>query len=254
MAVNPTEAQIEATLAVLDAVLGANVVGAYLYGSAVDGGLRPASDLDLLVVVAQPTTRDERRRLAAGLLPISRRGLRPPEWRPLEVTVVEQADVMPLRVAPRTDFQYGEWLRGALDAGEVDPAEPHNPDLLILLAQVRRNGRPLRGPAPAEVIDEVPADALRPGMLAALDPLLRDLDDDTTNVLLTLARMWRTLTTGDFVPKDAAAAWAAAQLPADTARALEHAADVYRGVAQESWSEHDYRTVAQVLAGEIGRG
>ena len=35
-------------------------------------------------------------------------------------------------------------------------------------------------------------------MLGGIDPLLADLDDDTRNVVLTLARIWSTLGTGAF--------------------------------------------------------
>src|SRR6476469_170985 len=49
-------------------VLGRPIVGVYLHGSAVLGGLRPRSDLDVLVVTTQPTTHDEKQRITDGLL------------------------------------------------------------------------------------------------------------------------------------------------------------------------------------------
>ena len=43
---NPTEAQLAAALEVLRGALGATqIIGAYLFGSAVAGGLRPVRDL-----------------------------------------------------------------------------------------------------------------------------------------------------------------------------------------------------------------
>jgi predicted nucleotidyltransferase len=53
------------------------VLGAYLYGSALAGGLRPRSDLDVLVLVRRELTIEAKRRLAEGLLAISGRGPRP---------------------------------------------------------------------------------------------------------------------------------------------------------------------------------
>ena len=41
-------------------VLGEDVAGAYLFGSAVHGGLQPDSDLDVLVVSERHTTLDEK--------------------------------------------------------------------------------------------------------------------------------------------------------------------------------------------------
>jgi hypothetical protein len=49
------------------------------------------------------------------------------------------------------------------------------------------------------------------------------------NVLLTLARMWRTAVTGEFVPKDAASTWAAAHLPGEPGDLLERAGRAYAG-------------------------
>lgn len=57
-----SEPQIAQDLALVREVLGSDLVGAYLYGSSVLGGLRPYSDLDLLVVAGHPTTREEKRR------------------------------------------------------------------------------------------------------------------------------------------------------------------------------------------------
>ena len=77
MAADVTQAQIDAVVEVADQVLEVGVVGLYLYGSAVVGGLRPHSDLDFLVVVKEPTTTAQRSKLVTRLRPISRRGRRP---------------------------------------------------------------------------------------------------------------------------------------------------------------------------------
>lgn len=47
--------QIELLLAGVRDVLGEELVGAYLFGSAVLGGLRPRSDLDVMVVSSRRT-------------------------------------------------------------------------------------------------------------------------------------------------------------------------------------------------------
>jgi predicted nucleotidyltransferase len=51
------------------------LVGAYLHGSAVLGGLRAESDLDVLAVSARATTTEEKRRILSRLLKISGRHL-----------------------------------------------------------------------------------------------------------------------------------------------------------------------------------
>ena len=59
--------QIELLLAAVRGVLGEDVVGAYVFGSAVLEGLRARSDLDVLVVSRRRTTRAEKQRLASPL-------------------------------------------------------------------------------------------------------------------------------------------------------------------------------------------
>jgi len=59
--------------------------------------------------------------------------------------------------------------------------------------------------------------------------LLDDLETDTANVLLTLARIWATVATGALRAKDAAADWALERLPAEHRAVLERARAIYLG-------------------------
>ncbi len=102
MAVDAVEAQTAAAVEVIRRGLAdAEIVGLYLYGSAVADGLRPDSDLDLFVVTDRRLTATEKARIVEGLLPISGRTTRPPAWRPIEVTIVAHPDVRPWRYPPR---------------------------------------------------------------------------------------------------------------------------------------------------------
>ena len=56
------ETEIEEVVAISHDALGDVLVGAYLHGSAVLGGLRADSDLDVLAVSARETTHAESRR------------------------------------------------------------------------------------------------------------------------------------------------------------------------------------------------
>ncbi|WP_053014285.1 MULTISPECIES: aminoglycoside adenylyltransferase domain-containing protein [Xenorhabdus] len=59
----PPEA--DKTLVIIQKRLAESLVAVYLHGSAVVGGLRPRSDVDLLVVIDQPMTSEVRASLAA---------------------------------------------------------------------------------------------------------------------------------------------------------------------------------------------
>lgn len=227
--------QLEEVVRLVDDVLGPDVVGVYLHGSSVQGGLRPASDVDVLVVTRRSMGERSRRALVAGLLPISGSAV---GARPVELTVVVQAEVSPWRFPPTVDLLYGEWLRPDYEAGLVPQPEPE-PDLALLVSAVLARGRTLAGPAPADVLDHVPhADVVR-ASVAGIPGLLGDLDADTRNVVLTLARIWYTVATGDIVSKDAAADWALERLPPEHRPVLAHARDLYRRstYAEETWTD-----------------
>ena len=70
----------------------------------------------------------------------------------------------------------------------------------------------------------------------SLPGLLASVDGDERNVLLTLARMWRTLETGEIVSKDVVAAWAMHRLPRQSAELIGYARDAYLGDLQDDWS------------------
>ncbi|MFE9689427.1 aminoglycoside adenylyltransferase family protein [Micromonospora sp. NPDC005806] len=231
-----TRAQVQDVLLLVTTVLGGDVLGVYLHGSGVLGGLRPASDVDVFVVSRSRTTGAQRRALVEGLFEISgRRAFRGPA-RPVELTVVAQSAVRPWRYPPRGEFLYGEWLRDEYTAGGAPEPEP-TPDLAPLITMVLRGDTPLAGPPPAELLDPVPAADLARAIVAGIPGLLAGLDDDTRNVLLTFARIWATLASGDVLPKDAAADWALAQLPTEHRPVLAHARASYLGEAQERWSD-----------------
>jgi streptomycin 3"-adenylyltransferase len=243
-----------AALHAVEAVLGRAPVAAILSGSAVEGGLRPLSDVDLLVVVEDAPDAAARVRLAAALMTVSGRYGAGGSPRPLDVTLVVRGDVVPWRYPPTRAFAYGEWLRAAYEAGAGPAPGPH-PDLAIVLAQARAIGVALLGRPPRELLGPVPEADLRRALRDALPALLADLRGDERNVLLTLARMWHTAATGAFAPKDAAAAWAAARLPADLATWLELAGRAYVGEAEDDWRDHRVRAavVAERLRQEVER-
>jgi len=227
--------QLHAVTRLVTRIAGPDLVGIYLHGSSVLGGLKPASDLDVLVVSRRSLDEDQRRALVAGLLAVSGP---PAGGRPVELTAVVASQVRPWRWPPVCDFLYGEWQRGEYEAGQLPRPEPM-PGLALAIAITLAGAHPLAGPPPAEVLDPVPPADLARASLADLDALLADLPGDTRNVVLTLARIWTTVATGRILPKDAAAAWALPRLAPQHRPVLEHAQWLYRNqtYADETWPD-----------------
>jgi len=235
--VERAERQTPAVLGLVQQALQDNVVGVYLHGSGVLGGLRPDSDLDVLVVVRRSLRHQERLALLNGLLDISGRRARREPGRPVELTVVVHADVNPWRYPPRVDFVYGEWLRTDYEDGLVPAAHPE-PDLAVLITMTTDGDAALQGPPPSSVLPAVPSKDVTGASAGGVLDLLEELDSDTRNVLLTLARVWTTMAIGALMPKDAAADWVLARLPTEHHQLMQLARDGYLGIATDSWDEH----------------
>ncbi len=229
----PSEA-VEALL-IVQKRLVESLVAVYLHGSAVIGGLRPRSDVDLLVVIDQPITPEIRECLAADLMMISGRYPADPDGRrSIEVIVFLRADLIASLYPARSEFIYGEWLRDEYKEGKT-PKPVCDPELTLVLAQSRQEAIPLLGPDASRLIPVIPGADIRRAIKEVLPVLLETLQGDERNVLLTLARMWRTVVTGEFVAKDVAADWAAARLPAVQAIVLTDVRESYLSGCEEDW-------------------
>ncbi|MEV0675372.1 aminoglycoside adenylyltransferase family protein [Actinosynnema sp. NPDC050436] len=217
----------------VDGAVGAKLLGVYLHGSAVLGGLKPASDVDVLVVTRHSLDDHERRALVDGLL-----GISGPGTRPVELTVVVHSEVRPWRYPAAADFQYGEWMRDEFESGHL-PRPASMPDLAIALSSVLAADHALHGPPAAVLLDPVPAADVVRGSVAGIPDLLEELAGDTRNVVLTLARVWTTLATGEIRSKDAAAEWALRRLAPEHRPVLARARQLYltRRYAEETWTD-----------------
>lgn len=245
------QGQLDRVVQILQEVLGNAVVGAYLFGSAVLGGLRPRSDLDVLVVTSRRATREEKEHLVEKLIAIS--GRPSPgggHWRRVEVTIVVGSEITPWRYPPRMDFQYGDWLHDSFVSGDPEPWQvTENHDLASLVTMTLLADTPLLGRPPAEVLDPVPHHDLHDATVGHVDEIVAGLDDDDTrNVVLTLARIWSTASTGDIRSKDAAADWALARLPEELRPPLARARAVYLGDEEDRWDDLELEVRSYVEA------
>lgn len=227
-------------------------VGLYLTGSTCDGGLRPDSDLDILLITRVPLHLSDRRMMIEHLLRYSGRRATTQPGRPIELTSLVLDDITPWRYPAVRDFLFGEWLRDEYEAG-VLPHREADPNLSVILTSARRHSLVLMGPPLAELTEPVPREHLTQSMFDALPSLLDGLVGDERNVLLTLARILFTLRTGDIAPKDVAAAEERSTLAPARARILDLAAQAYRGEVQDDWTDlhHEASATATALIDRI---
>lgn len=225
--------------------LGNVVVGMYLYGSAITGGLRIHSDIDVLVIVKQNLTDAIRKKLIRRIMKVSGKVGNTSGIHPLEITIINLKDVVPWRYPPKIEFQYGEWRRDEFEQGEV-PKQTYDPDLTIILSEVRQNSISLIGPKPSEILDLVPFMDIKRAISDSLSNLINNRKGDERNVLLTLSRMWLTVSINEVAAKDVAAEWAIERLPKELTSLLDYARNAYVGECDDNWEGRDTEVTALV--------
>ncbi len=245
--------QIDQSLHLLQEIFGKDLLGVYLYGSAVAQGLQKYSDVDILVVANRQTTLEEKLQLAKSLLAISGVYLKS-EKRPIELTIVVAGEVNPWRYPPTFDFQYGEWLRDEFEKGRVDlwPSK-EMPDLAVLITQALLKNSILYGPAASSLLAKVPYPDFIKASIADLDSFMLNLGSDTRNILLTLARIYYTLTTDKICSKADAATWVVDHIPESYRPVIERARAICVGEEEERWENIQDTVIetAQYLVSKI---
>jgi streptomycin 3"-adenylyltransferase len=241
-------AQLAHARSIIESHLGDGLVAIHLFGSTLHGGLKPSSDIDLLVFVDDSPSADTRNALMVDLLAASA----PPGFddavRPLEVTVLARSRITPWRHPARREMQFGEWLRADIEAGRFEePLIDH--DVAILLSKALLHGVSLVGPQPRDVFDPIPTPDLMQALLATLAQwnVQEDWAGEERNIVLALARMWFTASTGDIASKDVAAAWLAERLPEEHREVVRNAAAAYLGETDDDDLARDPAAVAAFI-------
>ena len=193
------------------AILGAEFVGLYLYGSLSLGDFTPgSSDIDFLLVTREALSPPVQEALAAlhARLAVSES----PYARKLEGWYFPRAALRRDDPAVRVPTIGADWPFGLGKPSAV---------WIIERWIVRERGITVVGPPPDTLIEPVSSEALRAAVRALLhDFWVRQLDgpdwlrprDYQAFAILTMCRALHTLATGTIVSKPAAATWATAHL------------------------------------------
>ena len=135
-------------------------------------------------------------------------------------------------------FQYGEWLRESFEKGTIEPWDSYEmPDLALIVTQILLKSHTLWGLAPEQLLAPVPTRDFMKAMLQDLSRLAADLEQDTRNVLLTLARIWSTLATHAIRSKPDAADWVMNHLPNTYQPVMKRAKSICIGEENEHWDD-----------------
>lgn len=227
--------QVQEVISIAENLLGNQILGIYMYGSAILGSLRPDSDIDILIITNHKLSPASRNNLTKELLTISKPvGYISTDKRPLELTIINNNDIVPWQTPLYCEYMYGEWLRTEIESGKI-PQGFFDPDIVILLWQAKQYSVTLKGTTAKEIIPDIPFADVEKAIQYSLPTLIHNLKGDERNVLLTLSRMWFTLETGTMATKDIAAKWALPKIPKELSPLLKMAKDAYLGKIIDHW-------------------
>jgi hypothetical protein len=192
----------------LDAILGPNLFGVYVYGSLTQRAFAPArSDIDCIVVVRRDLTRAQVQKLRLWL---AEAALADP-WIPrLQMQVLLKARLL----RPDTRgylYQFGALRRSGSDG---------NP---IIWMNVLASGLTLHGPAPATLLPPITSEMLFKALVCEVAYLSKEIGNSASEwrdkrfyrayAILTLCRILYSHRFGVVVSKPRAARWALQTLP-----------------------------------------
>jgi predicted nucleotidyltransferase len=208
----------------LDAILGANLFGVYLYGSLTQRAFVPArSDIDCIVVVRRDLTRGQVRKLRMWL---AEAALVDP-WIPrLQMQILLKGGL--LRPDARGYlYQFGALRRSGSDG---------NP---IVWMNVLACGRTLRGPAPATFLPPITSEMLFKALVREVAYLRTEIRNPASKwrderfyrayAILTLCRILYSHRLGVVVSKPRAVRWALQTLPTRWHSLIRSAVESDRG-------------------------
>lgn len=199
-----TYEQINKVKKILRKHLKNNLIGTYMFGSGVESGLKPNSDLDFLVVVSEPLTDQSKEILIQKIRPISKKIGDKSNLRYIELTIIIQQEMVPWNHPPKQEFIYGEWLQELYEQGYI-PQKELNSDLTIMLYQAKRKNKRIYGNYDLEeLLPDIPFSDVRRAIMDSSEELIDNYQDDETNSILTLCRMILTMDTSKIIPKDIA--------------------------------------------------
>lgn len=230
----------EDIILILNEEIGNLILGIYLYGSTISGGLQPDSDIDLLVIIKGRLTQKNKLQLVKEFMQVSGEISNPQLTRPLEITIVNIDEISPWEHPVKCELQYGEWLRDSFSIGCIGDSTADS-DLTILLRQVRQNSIALAGSEAQKLIPEIPDEDIKKAIFDSFPTLISSVIGDERNSILTLARMHFTVVTGKITSKNKAADWLLPKIPMEFKGLLQMAKGAYLGKCEDNWEGKDVK-------------
>lgn len=235
------------------AILGDNLAGIYLHGSAVMGCFNPdRSDLDLIVVVNGPADDAVKREYMEMVVAYNALG----PAKGIEMSVVQRSVCDPFVYPTPFELHFSEahlaWYRTDPE-DYIRKMKGTDKDLAAHFTVISRRGKCLYGAPIREVFGEVPAgdylDAIRNDIAEAPEEITKD----TVYLTLNLARVLAYKEEGLVLSKREGGEWALGHVPAEYHPLVRGALREYAESVPMACDEEMARRYAGYMTGRIGQ-
>ena len=208
-------------------VLGDNLVGVYLHGSAVMGCYNPAkSDVDFIVVVKDEMPKESKRAFMDMVVAVNAL----PPGKGIEMSVVRRADCKPFAYATPFELHFSERHLGWYQEHPEDYVEKMigaDKDLAAHFTVIKARGICLCGLPIDEVFGEVPEKCFLDALWYDAQDADEEIAENTMYLTLNLARIVAWIQEKKVLSKREGGEWG-----------LEHLPQVYHGLLQEALREY----------------
>jgi streptomycin 3"-adenylyltransferase len=231
--------QIDRLSSALASILSEHLGGIYLHGSLAMGCFNPRhSDLDLLVIAANPISLSTKRQIVEYLLVCSQ------QPRPIEISLLAHSQLHPWRYPTPFDLHYSEMWRDSytrdLAAGTWqawNTGQRHDPDLAAHITVINARGICLAGEPIAAVFPAVPADDYRASLAGDIHDSLESIAGDPVYAILNCCRTYAYIRDGRILSKEEGGRWALGALPAGFRATVASALAAYRSATEDQHFE-----------------
>ena len=194
-------------------ILGDNLVGVYLHGSAVMGCFNPArSDIDLIVVVRKALTKEVKRHFMDMVVALNDRA----PAKGIEMSIVTKNVCNPFVYPTPFDLHFSamhlNWYRENPN-DYVEKMRGTDIDLAGHFVIITKRGQCLCGVPIDEVFGEVPKEAYMDSIRNDVSEAREDIIDNTMYIVLNLARVLAYKRDGLILSKKEGGEWALENLP-----------------------------------------
>ena len=221
-------------------ILGENLVGVYLHGSAVMGCFNPAkSDLDFIVVIAHSMTDETKRAYMDMVLALNVDG----PAKGIEMSIVLREVCKPFVYPTPFELHFSERHINWYNENPADYVQKMNgsdKDLAAHFTVIRARGKCLWGAPVSDVFAEVPATDY-------MDSLWEDICDapeEIENNTMYLTRVMAYKKEGLILSKKEGGEWALKNLPEEFALVIRTALEEYAAASEETAPEKYANTPA----------